>query len=130
MKGTLTALAAAATIAVATVASPTTADARWGGGWHGGFRGVGWHAGWGRPGWHRRGFPVAPVLGGLAAGALLGAALSAPAYAPPVDYDAYAYDPFYAYAYTPVFAGPSCVLRRERIWTGWRWIIRRVKVCY
>jgi hypothetical protein len=119
MTRTLTALAATAVIALATVASPTNAEAQWRrGGWHGGWHHAGWHGGWRHAGWHhRRGFPVAPVLGGLAAGALIGAALTAPAY-----YGAYAYD--------PVYVGPACVLRRERIWNGWRWIIRRVEVCY
>src|SRR5262245_49913096 len=51
MRKTLTALAATATIAVASIATPTTADARWG-----------W---WG------------PALGGLAVGAIIGSALKA-----------------------------------------------------
>jgi hypothetical protein len=125
---TTTALAAAAVVALAAVTAPTNSEARPFGGWRGGgWHHAGWHGGWRHAGWHhRRGFPVAPVLGGLAAGALLGAALSAPAYAAPVYYDTYAYDPFY----TPVVAGPACVLRRERIWNGWRWIIHRVQVCY
>ena len=55
MKKTLATLAVAATVAIGAVAFPTPADARW-----------------------HRGFPVAPVIGGLAAGAILGAALAAP----------------------------------------------------
>jgi hypothetical protein len=55
MKRTLITLALGATVAIGAVASPTTAHARW----------------------HRR-FPVAPNVGGLAAGAILGAALGAP----------------------------------------------------
>src|SRR5262249_57479790 len=54
MRKTLTAIAAAATIGVATLATPTTADARWG-----------W---WG------------PALGGFAAGAIIGSALASPYY--------------------------------------------------
>ena len=58
MKRSLTALVLASTLAAATVATPTQAHARWG--WGGGW-------GWG--------------LGGLAIGALIGAALARPAYA-------------------------------------------------
>ena len=49
MKKTLATLAVAATVAIGAVAIPTPADARW-----------------------HRGFPVGPVIGGLAAGAILG----------------------------------------------------------
>jgi hypothetical protein len=55
MKKTLATLALGATVSIGAVASPTTADARW-----------------------HHGFPVAPIVGGLAAGAILGAALAAP----------------------------------------------------
>src|ERR1700688_3081156 len=86
MKKTLVTLAVGATVAIGAIASPTAADARW----------------------HHRGFPVAPIVGGLAAGAILGAAL-----APRV---------YYSYGYQPlVYVGPSCYVRRERIWDGWRW---------
>src|SRR2546426_12432726 len=54
MRKTLTAVAAAATIGVVTVAAPTTADARWG-----------W---WG------------PALGAFAVGAIVGGALARPYY--------------------------------------------------
>lgn len=73
MKKTLTALAAAATIAVAVVAAPTTADAR-----------------------HFRhgGAVAAGVIGGLAAGALFSGAFASPYY---YGYGpAYAYEPVYA----------------------------------
>jgi predicted lipid-binding transport protein (Tim44 family) len=60
MRKTLTALAAAATFATAAVATPTTADARWWG-WRGG-----------------------ALIGGLAAGAIIGGAYSA--YASPYYY--------------------------------------------
>ena len=55
MRKTLAALAAAATIVVATVAAPTAAEARW---WHGGFRGPG------------------PFFGGFVAGALIAGAVA------------------------------------------------------
>ena len=92
MKKTLATLALGATVAIGAIASPTAADARW----------------------HHRGFPVAPIVGGLAAGAILGAALAPRVY----------------YAYEPVYVGASCYVRRERIWDGWRWRIRRVEECY
>ena len=52
-----------------------------GGGW--GWRGGGWRGGWGRgPGWGYRGYGWGPaaVVGGLAAGAIVGSALAAPYY--------------------------------------------------
>jgi hypothetical protein len=97
MKKTLTTLAVGAAVALGAVASPTAADARRG----------------------HHGFPVAPIVGGLAAGAILGAALAPP---PP--------PPYYAFAYDPVYFGPRCVVRRERIWDGWGWRFRRVEDCY
>jgi hypothetical protein len=97
MRKALVTLALGATVAIGTVASPTTADARW-----------------------RHGFPVAPIVGGLAAGAIIGAALAAPR---PW------YDDDYAY-YEPAYFGPHCYIRKERIWDGWRWRIRRVEDCY
>jgi hypothetical protein len=91
MKKTLVTLALGAAVAIGVVASPTTADARW-----------------------HDGFPVAPVVGGLAAGALLGAALAAP-----------------RVYYEPVYFGPRrCYVRRERFWDGWGWHVRRVEDCY
>jgi hypothetical protein len=96
MKKHLVALMVGATITIGAVASPTTADAR-----------------------SRHGFPVAPIVGGLAAGALLGAALAAPR-------------PYYSYAYAPepVYFGPRCYVQRERFWDGWRWRVRRIEDCY
>jgi hypothetical protein len=96
MTRTLTALTAAATLAIATVATPSDADARW------------------RR--HRHGVPVGALVGGLAAGALIGSALAAPRY--------------YAYAYEPVYFGPRCYVRHERIWNGRRWRFRHVEECY
>jgi hypothetical protein len=96
MRKTLVTLAVGATIAIGAVASSTPANARW-----------------------HHGFPVAPVIGGLAAGAILGAALVAPR-------------PYYAYAYypAPIYFGPRCYARIDRIWNGWRWRVRRVEDCY
>jgi hypothetical protein len=69
MRKILTALVAAGSLAAAVAATPTAADARWGG-WHG------W--GWG------------PAVGGFAAGAIIGSALAAPYY-----YGYYAPYPYY-----------------------------------
>ena len=70
MTRTLTTLAAAASVAIATVATPTEADARW------------------RR--YRHGFPAGAFITGIATGTLIGAALAAPRH-----YGAYAYEPVY-----------------------------------
>jgi len=96
MTKTLYALVAAATIAAATVAAPTSADAR--------CRGCGIAAG---------------VIGGLAAGAIIGSAI---ANSPPPR--VYYVEP------QPVVDGPVCHLERHRVWiegVGYRW--RRLEVC-
>jgi hypothetical protein len=95
MRTTLTAVAAAATIAIAAVATPTTADAR---------------RGWWGP----------AIIGGLAAGAIIGSAYARPYYGygyyePAPAYDGYApaYDG-YAPAYSGYYApGPY--------YGCWRW---------
>ena len=77
MKRALTALTLAGTMAIATIATPTSAHAQWRRGW-----------GWG--------------LGGLALGLTVGAALSRPAYAYGYGYPAYSYGygyPGYGYGY-------------------------------
>ena len=91
MTKTLTALAAVATMAVAAVAVPQQAQARW----HGRHFGPG-------------------IIGGLAAGAIIGGALAAPYY--------YGDGPYY---YGGYYGGPYAygACWRERFWTpyGWRW---------
>jgi hypothetical protein len=99
MRKTLVTFAVGATAIIGAVASPTTADARW-----------------------RHEAPVAPILGGLAAGALIGAALAAPR-----PDNSYAYEPAY---FEPVYFGPHCYVRSERFWDGWTWRVRRVEDCY
>ena len=80
MRKSLTALAAA-TVAVAAVAAPSTADARWRGWW-------------------------GPALGGFAVGAIVGSALARPYYAYPSygygdgPYYGYGYPAYYGYAYS------------------------------
>jgi hypothetical protein len=99
MRKFLVALATAATLAGASVATSGPALA-WhgGGGWHGG----GWHGG----GWHGGGWGWG--AGGFVAGALVGSALAAPYY--------YPYGPYYGY---PYYRRP-CVWRRW--WNGYAWV--------
>jgi len=102
MKTTVSALAAAAAIGLATVALPTTADA--------GCRGCGVAAG---------------VLGGLAAGAIIGGAIANSP--PPAAY----YGPAPAYGPPPpAYYGPHCYWTRgEPVWDGYRYVRPRVQVC-
>src|SRR5262245_386888 len=96
MKKTLTAVAAAATIAVASVATPTTAEARWG-----------W---WG------------PALGAFAVGAIVGGALARPYYYGGYYggyYPAYSYYPTYGYSYAPAYSGYADAPRPY--YSCWRW---------
>jgi hypothetical protein len=91
MKKTLIAIAAAATLGLATVAAPQPAQAR-----------------------HGR---IAAGIGGFALGTFLGAAI--------------ANGPYYAYGPGPVYYDPPpCQWTRQRIWDGWGWHWRRVRVCY
>ena len=61
---------------------------------------------------------AAGVIGGLAAGAIIGGAVAGP------RYGYYDNGPYY-YA-----GGPGCGWRRERVWDGYGWVIRRIRVCY
>jgi hypothetical protein len=92
---TLTALAAAATIAVAAVATPQPAQAR-------------------------GGAVAAGIIGGLAVGALIGAA---------ANNGYYGYGPGYYYAPRPVYYGEGCYISHRRFWDGWGWHYRSVRVC-
>ena len=68
----------------------------------------------------RGGGVAAGVIGGVAAGALIAGAsrgYSSDYYAP-----SYYGGPAYAY-------GPSCHMERERVWDGYGYRIRRVRVC-
>lgn len=94
MKKTLIAITAAATLALATVAVPQRAEAR-------------------------HGAVAAGIIGGLAAGALIGAA-AAPHYY---------YGPGYYYGPRPYYYGPDCYWTHTRYWNGYRWHWRRVRVC-
>lgn len=97
MKKSLVALAGAATIAAATIAVPGTADAR--------CRGCGVAAG---------------LLGGLAAGAIIGSAV---ANSPPPPRAVYV-EP------DPYDDGPVCHVEHRRVWIeGWGYRWRRFEVC-
>jgi len=87
--------AAVATLTVASVAAPQQVEARGG------------HIATG-------------VIGGLAAGALIGAAANG-YYGP----GPYYYGPGPAYAYYD----PGCYWSHQRVWTGYGWRWRRVQVC-
>ncbi len=72
----------------------------------------------------RRGGAIAAgVIGGLALGAIAAGAYNGGYYGPGYGY----YEPAPAYygAY-----GPGCVIQRQRVWDGWGWVVRRVRVCY
>ena len=91
----------AAIAAISILASVSSAQAGWHGGWHGG----GWHAGWhsGGWGWHAGwGHRWAPSVG-------------------------YTYGPYISpYAY-----GPPCILKPKRVVDQWgQVVIRNVQVCY
>jgi opacity protein-like surface antigen len=101
MRKTLTTLAAVAALAIAAVATPAPAEAR-----------------------GRGGAVAAGVIGGLAAGAIIGGATRSYGYGGYGAYDGgYAGGPYYA-------AGGDCRIRRERFWDGYGWRVRRVEVCY
>jgi hypothetical protein len=92
MTKTLTTIAAATALGLAAVAAPQQAEAR-------------------------GGAVAAGIIGGLAAGAIIGSAAA---------YGSY-YGPAY-YAPGPYY-GPGCYWTRERIWTGYGWHWQRVQVC-
>ena len=92
-KNTGIAVATAALLAGATIATPQQAEAR-------------------------GGAVAAGVIGGLAASALVGAAVAAPYHYGAGDY----YGPGPGY-------GPHCWVQRERSWDGYGWRFRRVRVC-
>ena len=115
MKKTLTAVAAAALVAAATIA-PDPAEARRG---------------------HRGGAIAAGVIGGIAAGAIIAGAGRHYGYGPYYGGygGGYGYGPGYGYGggyYAPAYYdyGPGCVIRRQRVWDGYGYRIRRVRVCY
>ena len=102
MRKFLSVLIAVVALGATAVATSGTAEARWGYGWHGGW---GWRGGWG---WGP---------GPFVAGALVGGAVAAGAYAPYY----YGYGPYYPYGPYP-YAYGGC----RRVWNGYYW----VRTCY
>jgi hypothetical protein len=106
MKKTFMALAAAATLAVSSLAATAPASAQH---WHGG--------------------PGPGLAAGLLGGAIIGGAIanSGGYYGP-----GYAYGPGYgygpAYVAAPGYYG-GCYWQRQRFWDGYGWRMRRVRVC-
>jgi hypothetical protein len=96
MKKSLTALAVAATLVIASVAAPQSAQAR-------------------------NGRNAAAIFGGLAAGALVGAAIAG---GPRYYGSSYYYGPPRRHYYRQ-----RCWWTRERYWNGYRWRSHRIRVC-
>jgi hypothetical protein len=70
---------------------------------------------------------AAGIIGGAAVGALVaGAVRPAP---PPVVYDAPPPRVVYRSAPPVEYVEPECHWRRERVWDGYDWHFRRVRVC-
>jgi hypothetical protein len=68
----------------------------------------------------------AGIIGGLAAGAIIGSAIanSGPRYVAPAP----AYGPPPPAYYAPEY-GPVCHIERQRFWDGYGWRHRRIEVC-
>jgi hypothetical protein len=109
MTKTLLAYAAAASLAVSTMLTPTSAQA------------------------DDRGAVAAGVLGGLAVGTMIGSAAArnnGPYYRPaPAYYGSGYYGSGYYGAgyYGPSY--PDCYWQRQRVWDGYGWRLGRVRVC-
>lgn len=75
---------------------------------------------------HHRGPGVAPLLGGLAAGAIIGGAIasSRPGYYAPGYYA-----PGYAPAPVEYYDEPVCSIQPQQYWDGFNWRVRNVRVC-
>lgn len=115
VKGTALLAGAAAGLIALTLTS-TPSEARWGGGWRGGWAGPGWRRGWVAPGWRYGGWRYGGWRPGLAVGAAavgLGVGLTAWGY-PGGGYGYYGYPGYYG-AYS------GCL--RQVWWRGaWRWV--------
>ena len=72
---------------------------------------------------------AAGVVGGLAAGAIVGSAIagSRPVYVEPAP--VYAAPPPVYYAEPPAYVGPVCHTERQQVWDGYAYRTRRVQVC-
>ena len=85
--------------------------------------------------YYRRGPGIAPLIGGLAAGAIIGGAIasSRPAYAYPPGYYAPGYAPGYGPGYGPApveyYDQPVCTVQPQQYWDGFNWRVRNMQVC-
>ena len=72
-----------------------------------------------------------PLIGGLAAGAIIGGAIasSRPAYAYPPGYYAPGYAPGYGPAPVEYYDEPVCTIQPQQYWDGFNWRVRNVRVC-
>lgn len=79
--------------------------------------------------YRRRGPGIAPLIGGLAVGAIIGGAIanSRPAYAYPPGY--YAPGPGYGPAPVEYYDEPVCQIQPQQYWDGYGWRVRNVQVC-
>jgi hypothetical protein len=60
------------------------------------------------------------LLGGLAAGTVIGSAVAQPRY----------YAPYYYYAPAPVYVpAPRCWFEQRRVWDGFGYLIEPVRIC-
>jgi hypothetical protein len=106
MKKTIFALAAAGLVMSTLLTPPSPAEAR-----------------------DRGGAVAAGIIGGIAAGAILGSALSGPRYYEPAPVYV-APPPPPAYYYEEYGDGPICHVERRRVWVeGYGWRKRRIEVC-
>jgi len=69
----------------------------------------------------RGGRIAAGIIGGLAAGAIIGGIASQNGY--------YGGPGYYYGPAAPVYYGPHCWWSRQRVWDGYGWRLRRVRVC-
>jgi hypothetical protein len=82
---------------------------------------------------------AAGVIGGLAAGAIIGSAIAAPPPPPVYVGPGAAYDYVPPAAYTPpppgdpdspdYVDGASCHMERQQVWDGYAYHLRRVQIC-
>lgn len=76
---------------------------------------------------------AAGVIGGMSAGAILSGQGTYPYYGYGYRYyPGYVGYPAPAYYPTPAEFGPppGCVIRQQRVWTGSRWTVRKLRICH
>ena len=68
------------------------------------------------------------VIGGMSAGAVMGAPYY-PAY-PSYGQNFYPSYPAPVYYVPPLGPPPGCVIRQQRVWDGYRWRWRKLRICH